>query len=1054
MRNGFSVIGRTVLISMALCLSLHGRPQSAPNPKIETPNVAAMEKFGDVPVEMSTGVPDISIPIHTLHYGSINVPISLRYHSGSVRTAQHPGWVGLGWDLQSGGAITRVVKGYPDEFYGATLMGSGAFSSTYYPEPISSPPTSGGDILNNSSTWSTPAGLASYFMLNSNGQIPDVCADEFSFNCMGYSGKFYYAGATLGWQVVCDAKVKVQLTNPTSPFITAGSVLSVIGNQFSTAGASGHLFLNGTTSASQATQVFSGFTLTTPDGAKYYFGSSTGAGIEFYTTYGIGYPQFNTNTWLLTKIVDADNNEVAFNYSASYPVAELGFGYSADSWSCRVTSGGYLGSIFGDGSATPPMYINERAGQLHLPLYLDNITCPNEAVTFNRGVATCRRFSDDVYRYRNPSNPPYDIHDPRNLFVLAVLGDGTPDGTGNLINGWNNLQWQQLNSLSVKNGNNQVFRQYAFNYSNSTTQRLTLNSFQEMDNTGASLKKYAFTYNNVLDLPLYDANFTDHWGFYNAVNIVSANPLVADATASSIYSFKQTNPTVVTTGLLTQISYPTGGHVEFTWQAHDFSQVVSNARNSLVSQTGYAGGSRISEIKSFLADGTLAHDKKYLYVRGYTNAHPTGLSSSGILNGTPTYYMNLSNRPSVHGTMIESISVAQLNSMAVYSYNAAGAYNGYDEVVEMNEDGSYTRAFFTSYGTDLNGISHWDVPPLASVGWASGDNYYSLSTLDMERGKPVGVFKYNAGDVLVQKMAVTYRNDAARFNSYIRYINFNGAYNGCGSYDGLVLATANQIFTYNYYKTSETTTTYDQNGKNPLTTSTSYQYNNNNLVSTRTEINSKAETIVTNYKYPPDMTDATSVAMTTANILTPVIQTSLTNNNAFINSTQTNYYSPATGMYKPQNVQVQIGANPVETRQFFQQYDNQGNIQELSKNNDTHDVYLWGYFRQYPVARITGSTLSAVTAIVNQAQIDAATNTSGATNDATVRSLLQQLRTGLPNAQVTTYTYLPLTGVTSETDPRGRTTYYQYDAFQRLRLITDNEGNVVKTFNYQYQTPQ
>jgi len=54
---------------------------------------------------------------------------------------------------------------------------------------------------------------------------------------------------------------------------------------------------------------------------------------------------------------------------------------------------------------------------------------------------------------------------------------------------------------------------------------------------------------------------------------------------------------------------------------------------------------------------------------------------------------------------------------------------------------------------------------------------------------------------------------------------------------------------------------------------------------------------------------------------------------------------------------------------------------------------------------------------------------------------------------VTTYTYLPLTGITSETDPKGEISFYTYDNFQRLQMITDNDGNVLKTFNYQYQNP-
>ena len=182
--------------------------------------------------------------------------------------------------------------------------------------------------------------------------------------------------------------------------------------------------------------------------------------------------------------------------------------------------------------------------------------------------------------------------------------------------------------------------------------------------------------------------------------------------------------------------------------------------------------------------------------------------------------------------------------------------------------------------------------------------------------------------------------------------------------------------------------------------------------------------------------------------------TSIYNNGILINTTQTNYYSPYAGMYKPQTVQLQIGTNPIKTRQSFFNYDQNGNVNEMAKTNDIHDVYLWGYFRQYPVAKIVGSTLSAVNQYVTQAQVDALTNTASPTNDASLRSLLQSLRTNLPGALVTTYTYLPVTGITSQTSPNNLITFYQYDPFQRLQLVTDNDGNVLKTFAYQYQIPQ
>lgn len=53
-------------------------------------------------------------------------------------------------------------------------------------------------------------------------------------------------------------------------------------------------------------------------------------------------------------------------------------------------------------------------------------------------------------------------------------------------------------------------------------------------------------------------------------------------------------------------------------------------------------------------------------------------------------------------------------------------------------------------------------------------------------------------------------------------------------------------------------------------------------------------------------------------------------------------------------------------------------------------------------------------------------------------------------ALMTTYTYDPLIGMTSETDPNGKTTYYEYDSFGHLEYIKDHKGNIIKHYNYHY----
>jgi YD repeat-containing protein len=143
-------------------------------------------------------------------------------------------------------------------------------------------------------------------------------------------------------------------------------------------------------------------------------------------------------------------------------------------------------------------------------------------------------------------------------------------------------------------------------------------------------------------------------------------------------------------------------------------------------------------------------------------------------------------------------------------------------------------------------------------------------------------------------------------------------------------------------------------------------------------------------------------------------------------------------------------ADAITQKILYNVYDTKGNILELQKANDVKEVYLWGYDTTYPVAKITGSDYATVSTVVTQAQIDAASGSSG--SDAALRTLLQNLRTNAAtkNALITTYTYIPFVGVSSVTDPSGRTTYYEYDGFSRLHIIKDKDGNIIKKIEYKY----
>ena len=64
--------------------------------------------------------------------------------------------------------------------------------------------------------------------------------------------------------------------------------------------------------------------------------------------------------------------------------------------------------------------------------------------------------------------------------------------------------------------------------------------------------------------------------------------------------------------------------------------------------------------------------------------------------------------------------------------------------------------------------------------------------------------------------------------------------------------------------------------------------------------------------------------------------------------------------------------------------------------------------------------------------------------------LLDELRLSPVGAQLTTYTHDPLIGMTSQTDPTGRTLTYEYDDLGRLIRTRDEQGRILSQQQYHY----
>ncbi|WP_177181294.1 RHS repeat domain-containing protein [Parapedobacter koreensis] len=79
-----------------------------------SPEAAAIMKYGNIPVDLYSGVPNIAIPLYTIQLKDFELPITLTYHAGGIKVDEIASNVGLGWTLNYGGMLTSQVHGLSD----------------------------------------------------------------------------------------------------------------------------------------------------------------------------------------------------------------------------------------------------------------------------------------------------------------------------------------------------------------------------------------------------------------------------------------------------------------------------------------------------------------------------------------------------------------------------------------------------------------------------------------------------------------------------------------------------------------------------------------------------------------------------------------------------------------------------------------------------------------------------------------------------------------------------------------------------------------------------
>ena len=156
--------------------------------------------------------------------------------------------------------------------------------------------------------------------------------------------------------------------------------------------------------------------------------------------------------------------------------------------------------------------------------------------------------------------------------------------------------------------------------------------------------------------------------------------------------------------------------------------------------------------------------------------------------------------------------------------------------------------------------------------------------------------------------------------------------------------------------------------------------------------------------------------------------------------------SETSNLLKPISFKIAKGNSQLKT-QIQYKYDDLGNVIQSNPTDGSPTTYIWSYNQMYPVAKIENATFSEVATALGM------TEAALMDFDESSISTLDALRShpDMVNTMITTYTYEPLVGIKTITDPRGNTMTYHYDEFNRLEFVKDKDGNLVSENKHNYK---
>ncbi|TCP27965.1 YD repeat-containing protein [Tenacibaculum skagerrakense] len=1045
-------------ISLMLVCSVgfsQGTPPELPTVIQPSPEARKIQEYGNVPVKYNTGIPSIQVPIYSFQAGGQSYPISLSYHGGGVRVGESEGMTGLKWTLTDGaGRISRSVRGRPDEdnvYNNSGWLTSGAYVSNL---DITQLTVSEQSQIKNG-CWDLepdvfnlmlPDGRSIKFMFNENGQILLMPISE--------DFKIEYTSNLSSWTVTDNKGVKYYFATPESTKVNSGcSPWQPVCN----------------------------------DPSKLF-----------------------PTSWMLDKVVLLDNSEITYTYvneqylESSWTdiklrktTSETGWGNATRSF-CNVnthysrkklitityekTKVNYSyslknTSVTAEGSKLDEIYVtynNQHVKKIRFDYYMN----PHQRMFLERVKEISKLNTEQIlnqFEYQNKEQFPN-----RNSVAIDHFGyfNGSSSSGQNYatqiiapnddfyinVNIGNVGVNRTLNANMVKYGSLTKIIYPTKGYSvfeyepNEVYKSITPEDNQvNVQSTPSNTEGWEDHYSDYFSLPstkTFTITSINISNFDNLSNNVSwTRPtvqLVSDDGqvyySNNSFNFGENITSPYTISNLPDKQFRVKIRVYNSNSVPIGVLVRGNYPPASQEQNIYYGGLRVKSITNYDHNAIQAYKKSF----NYNKFDNTNQSSGETSLSLPSYFKKVKEPVfRTNGVGITYISswnnfdeVVCVNPVQVDMVNSTPVY--YRNVKEIFEDSSssyHIKRTFRNYGVNFKS---------SLLSYQIGSYYMTMQT--------PSTFESYANGVLESEEMI---DSSGRMVSKIEYEKEFLIADGidiqkvqCINYAELpyqCFASEYPTISRWFVNKKTTNTVYNTNGDLITTTEIFYDNPSHKLPTRQFVTNSKGETIITTTKYPHDLNNTRLI---NDYRIAEVLQTETSKKVGATTTklaSQKNIFNDFAFYYLLEKNQTSKNNQAFEDRIVFHSYNGTNPI-EVSKKDGPKVRYVWGYEGNLPIAKIEGYTSVSTTQLNTiRAAVLESNNDVSTSDEAQLRTALNNLRNAFPEAQVTTYTYDPLIGITSITDPRGEVVYYEYDEFNRLRFVKNTQGQILKEHTYNYK---